>query len=78
MVKTFLIIWAVILMDGNPISSLRVQIPQDNMDVCQESLQNQTSIFIIDNEEYWDGYDLMVTSECIWNTQLDNKMDQSE
>lgn len=62
-------------MDGTPISSLRVQIPQDNMEVCQESLQNQTSTFIVDNKEYWDGYDLMVSSECIWDALLDNDVD---
>ena len=63
-IKTFLIIWTVILMDGLPVSSLRIKIPQDSMEVCQERLQDLTVTSIIDDKEYWAGYDLMVTSEC--------------
>lgn len=65
MLKAFLIIWITVIMDGAPISSVRVQIPQDSMEICQQSLQNLTYTFGVDNREYWDGYDLMVTSQCL-------------
>lgn len=73
MIKTFLVIWIIVLMNGSPVSSLRVKMPQDNMDVCQENLQNLTTSFIVDNKEYWDGYDLMVSSSCEPQLEQENE-----
>lgn len=76
LIKTFLIIWSVILTDGLPVASVRIKIPQDNMEVCPVSLQGTTIASMIDNKEYWAGYDIMVTAECALDILNDNGLNK--